>query len=256
MPLPISPISPAKDDASKAPLLAQVRGFRIPARRLSPASGIADSLSGLPLLKVVPDFEDPDTLLALNVESRDIQNNPLVFSIVYFRPDAIDVLYTQLPSASPKLRKLNMLKYALNLLTLNSRNYSLDARYLYQLLEGTISELDEYVSSDYQKLFSSYDNLKSRVGDLEKKAKSLSDSNAALSKDNYEIKGRNEELQVRIQQVERYSDAVLAVKIQEWLSEHNNEINLSEFGKVHGVSEARVEQVLNQLVSEGYLENR
>ncbi len=256
MPMPLPSITPSKPEAPKGALSPQVRGFRIPARRLSPAPGVADALAGLPQLRLVPDFDDPDTMLALNVESRDIQNSPLVFSIVYFRPDAIDILYTQLPSTSPKLRKLNMLKYALNLLTLNSRNYSVDTRYLYQLIEGTISELDEYVSSDYQKLFSSYDNLKSRVGDLEKKAKSLSDSNAALSKDNYEIKGRNEELQIRIQQVERYSDAVLAVKIQEWLSEHNNEINLSEFGKVHGVSEARVEQVLNQLVSEGYLENR
>ena len=251
-----SPLSPSKPDSSKESAQPQVRGFRIPCQRASSTTNIIDSLSTLPQIKVTSDFEDSNVLLALNVESRDIQNNPLVFSIVYFRPDSMDVLYTQLPATSPKLRKLNMLKYALNLLTLNSRNYTVDMRYLYQLMEGTVGELDEYVSSDYQKLFSSYDNLKSRVADLDKKAKSLSDSNAALSKDNYELKSRNEELQLRISQVERYSDSVLAVKIQEWLSEHNNEINLSEFGKLHGVSEARVEQVLNQLVSEGYLENR
>jgi DNA-binding IscR family transcriptional regulator len=56
--------------------------------------------------------------------------------------------------------------------------------------------------------------------------------------------------------MEKYSDSVLAVKIQDWIEEHNGEINLSEFSSVHGVSEARVEQVLNNLISEGYLESR
>ena len=38
------------------------------------------------------------------------------------------------------------------------------------------------------------------------------------------------------------------------MAEHNNSINIAEFTKVYKVSDARVEEMLNRLVSEGYLE--
>jgi DNA-binding IscR family transcriptional regulator len=42
-------------------------------------------------------------------------------------------------------------------------------------------------------------------------------------------------------------------KIQSWLSEHGYEINISDFARINKVSEARVEQVLNKMVREGYV---
>ncbi len=234
----------------------QVKGLRIPARRTGSSASLLQSLSSLSFLRLVQDSAEPDTILALNVESRDIQKNPYLFSITYFRPQSIDVMYTLLPGTSPKTRRLDMLKYALNLLTLTVNEYALSMPYLYQLLESAMADLHEYVAADYDKLFSTYDALSSQSAALNKKVKELTDANEALAKDNYDLKGRLDELVLRVQSVERYSDSVLAVKIQEWLSEHNGEINLTEFCSVHAVSEARVEQVLNSLVSEGYLENR
>lgn len=248
-----SPAPPADSSSQPTP---QVKGLRIMAARTLPVSALMKSLSALSFLRLAQDASDPETVLALNIESRDISKNPYLFSICYFRPQAIDLLYTQLPTSSPRQRRLDMVKYLLNLLTIAEEAYHVDNKHLFQLTEGALSDMNEYVSMDYQKLFSAYDALKGSVGEGQKRIRELSDTNSQLAKDNYDLKNRLDELTLRLQQVERYSDAVLSVKIQQWLSEHNGEINLSEFSRVHGVSEARVEQVLNQLVSDGYLETR
>ena len=66
----------------------------------------------------------------------------------------------------------------------------------------------------------------------------------------------NDELSVRLKGLETLSDTVLSLKIQEWLAEHKGEINISDFSKVYNVPENRVEQMLNKLVTEGYLETK
>jgi len=215
-----------------------------------------ESLRHLSFLRVSADASDPNLVLALNVESSDISKNPYLFSILYLRPDAIDVLYSQTPQTSAKLRKLNMVKYCLNILTLTTKDYDVDMKYLYQMLEAVLSDMNEYISSDYQTIYSKYDFLQSQMGSYMRKIKSLENSNQELTSDNYALKNKLQELEVKLSSMEKYSDSVLAVKIQRWIDEHNGEINLSEFAEVHNVSEARVEQVLNNLISEGYLESR
>jgi len=234
----------------------EVKGFRIPATRLTSSSSLIDSLRQLSFLRVSQDSSDPSLVLALNVESRDISKNPYLFSIIYFRDDAIDLLYSQIPNSSSKVRKLDMVKYSLNILTLITRDYQFDMKYLYQMLEAVISELNEFASSDYQALFSKYDSLQSERDKLTKKIASLEASNRQLTSDNYSLRNSTSDLEVKVSQMQKYSDPVLAIKIQNWIDEHNGEINLSEFAQVYEVSEARVEQVLNNLISEGYLESR
>ena len=57
-----------------------------------------------------------------------------------------------------------------------------------------------------------------------------------------------------MQKLEKVSDETLRTKIQEWIVEHNGSINVSEFARVYSTPETKVEEILNQLVSEGYLE--
>ncbi len=250
--------SPQGQEAQGAEAVPQPRviGFRILVQRTGEVSQLIQELSILSFLKIVQDAEEPDTVVALNIEGRDIQKNPYVFSICYFRPHTVDVLYTLLNGVSPKKRKLEVLKHVLNMLTLASSVYKVDVKYVYQLLENAISEMEEYVSSDYDKLFSTYDSLKSETDLIKKRVRELGEAHSVLSKENYELKAKNDELTLKIRQLETYSDTVLAVKVQEWLAGHSGEINLTEFCRVHNVSEARVEQVLNKMVSEGYLETR
>ena len=78
--------------------------------------------------------------------------------------------------------------------------------------------------------------------------------NEALTTKNYELKSQNDEMVLRIQELEGLSDDALKARLQEYVLEHNGEINIIEFTKLHRVSESRVEQMLNKLVAEGYLE--
>jgi DNA-binding IclR family transcriptional regulator len=55
--------------------------------------------------------------------------------------------------------------------------------------------------------------------------------------------------------LESPSDETLKLKIQEWLEVHHNEINISEFAKTYKILESRVEQLLNAMVMQGYLES-
>ena len=200
--------------------------------------------------------QDKDTLSVLNVESRDLRKDPALFSIIKFMPSRIEVVYTCLANTSPKKRRLEVLRHFLNMLTIADDCYSVDMKQVYQLLESSLADMNEYVSSDYDKLFSIYDSLKSDHASLVKKVKDLTESASNLSKENYDLKNRNDELSVRLKGLETLSDTVLSLKIQEWLAQHKGGINISDFSKVYNVPENRVEQMLNKLVTEGYLETK
>lgn len=230
-----------------------VSGFRVMAKRVKPSQELSAHFSELGFLEM---STDKDTLVALNVESRDIQKNPYLFSIIYFRPNMIEAMYTCLPTMSPKKRRIDVLRHFLNLLTIAEDCYSVDMKQVYQLLEASVSDMTEYVTADYDRLFSLYDNLKTEHAALQKKVREMSEATSSLSKENYELKSKNDELQLRLRGLETFSDSVLALKIQEWLAEHKGEINIADFSKVYNVPEARVEQMLNKLVTEGYLESK
>jgi len=251
-----NPINPA--DARQKPAQAlssepRVGGFRLQAKRLRTPSEISQRLSELSFLEMA---SDKDVLTALNVESRDIQKNPYLFSIVYFRPTMLEVLYSTLPNMSPKKRRLDVLRHFLNLMTLVEECYEVEMRQVYQLLEASASDMNEYVSADYDKLFALYDNLKADFSAIQKKYNEAKEASGTLSKENYELKTKNDELTLRLRGLETFSDSVLSLKVQEWLSEHKGEINISDFSKVYNVPEMRVEQILNKLVTEGYLETK
>jgi Fic family protein len=142
----------------------------------------------------------------------------------------------------------------LNILSLIASSYEVDNKTLYQLIENSIKELAGSVTMDYNKLYTAYDSLKKEVDDYKKKVDRLTEQSQALTSQNYELKTQNDELRLRLQQLEGLSDEALKAKLQEWVAEHNNSINIAEFTKVYKVSDARVEEMLNRLVSEGYLE--
>lgn len=230
-----------------------VSGFRVQAKRIRPASDLTAHFSELAFLEMTV---DKDTLVALNVENRDIQKNPYLFSVIYFRPNLIEVMYTCLPTMSPKKRRIDVLRHFLNLLTIAEDCYEIDMKQIYQLLEASVTDMTEYVTADYDKLFSLYDNLKTEHTALQKKVKEMTEATSSLSKENYELKSRNDEVSLKLKGLETFSDPVLSLKIQEWLAEHKGEINISDFSKVYNVPESRVEQMLNKLVTEGYLETK
>ncbi len=252
-PKPKTPAVPAggktpPKTTSKTP---QVDSFRISGKRKGKYKDMASALRSVSFLEVAP---EKDALNVAYVESRDIEKNPYLFSIVKIEDENISVIYSIPPNISPTKRRMDVIRYLLNILTLIENFYEVDDKVLFQLIEKSAAELLESVSVDYSKLYTSYDSLKKEVGDLRKKVDMLTEQNTELTSQNYELKAYNDEMLVRLKTLEGLSDDSLKAKLQEWVLEHNGEINVIEFAKVHKVNEKRVEEMLNELVNEGYLE--
>jgi hypothetical protein len=227
-----------------------VEGFRVEAKRLKEADEIISALSSLQFLQIV---QTKNSIVLINIERVDIQKRPYLFSITYLNPDSIEILYSYLPDASPKKRRLDIVRYLINLATLLENLYFINHAQLFQLIDNILARLTEYTVATYDELFSRYDALKEENDRTKKIAAELIAANEKLNKANRELKERETELLLRIKELETYSDDVLMMKIQSWLMEHNFEINISDFSRINRVSETRVEQILNKMVREGLL---
>lgn len=230
-----------------------VDGFSISARRKRDISEIVALLSPLKFLQMTP---LGDTLELIHIESRDISKNPYLFSLVHLRPDAIEINYTISPGTSPSKRRVSILRYFINLISLLEDAYDVNHVVLLQIIESSLKDLTEYVSATYDDLYASYDSLKTEHAQMRKKLANLQSSTDALGIENMELKSTNDSLVLKVRGLEAYSDEVLMLKIQEWLADHNNEINVGEFARLHKVGEQRVEAVLNKMVQGGLLKAR
>jgi len=239
----------AEERAQEA-LEPRVDGFRFGAERRRGAEDIVKALSSLTFLEIVP---EGDVVALINVESRDIQKNPYSFSLTYLKPKGIEVMYTIAPGTSPRKRRVDIFRFILNILTLLDECYEVNRKEFYQLVDAALKGVGEYVSSSYDEIFAKYDALRNENELLKKRVEGLQSANDRLGKDNMELKEKNDNLTLKLRELEGYSDEVLMLKIQEWLLEHKNEINVGEFSKVHKVREQRVESVLNRMVTEGLL---
>jgi regulator of replication initiation timing len=229
----------------------QVDGFKLKGELKGSLKDIAALLRSISFLEIA---SEKDLVNVIYVESRDINKNPYLFSLLKIKEDEVEVLYSIPSEIGPKKRRMDVIRYLLNIFSLVEPVYEVDTKTLYQLVENAVKELTSSVTMDYSKLYTAYDSLKKDVDDLRKKVDRLNDQNQALTTKNYELKSQNDELHIRIGELEGLSDDALKAKLQEWITEHNGSIVIPEFTKLYKVSDARVEELLNRLVSEGYLE--
>lgn len=261
MALPLNKKTQEKQSAAPAAAQAQpkeeahppqVDGFKLKGKLLKPKlKDLASVLRSISFLELAA---EKDVLNVIYVESRDIDKNPYLFSIMKVREDEVEVMYTIPAEISPRKRRVDVIRYLLNILSLLEGSYRVDNKTLYQLMENAIKDLSSSVTMDYNKLYTAYDSLKKEVGDHKKKLDRLTEQSQALTSQNYELKTQNDELRLRVQQLEGLSDEALKSKLQEWVAEHDGNISVSDFTRVYHVSDARVEEMLNKLVSEGYLD--
>lgn len=243
------PNQPKKEnEISREP---SVDGIRIKVKLTGSLSDLANMLSTISFLQVA---KERDAVNALYVESRDLNKSPYIFSIIKATDSSIEIAYSIPPEIAPKKRKLDIVKYLLNILTLLEPYYEIDQKIVYQLMESSIKDVSESVSFDYSKLYTQYDTIQKEVKDLRTRVKRITEEKEGLSTQNYELKNKNDELILRLQQLENMPDEILRSKVQEWVIEHSGELNVFEFSKLHNINEVRVEEALNRLITEGYLE--
>lgn len=187
------------------------------------------------------------------VETKDLNGVPISFFIITFKTDGIDVMYSIPANTTPSKRKWEVTKKILSILMLLRGLYSLDTKDVIGLVDMVIKDMDAYATQDYSKLYSEYDRLKSETKRLNRRIAVLSEENERLVKENYELNNKNDELVLKIKKLETISPETLRERIQDWLREHNGEINIGEFARIYSVPEALVEEQLNKLVKEGFI---
>jgi len=230
----------------------KVDGFRMKVKLKGKVSEVARALSSISFLKI---SQGREGVSAAYVESRSIDKTPYLFSLMKFKKDEIEVIYTVPSNSTPTKRKLDVLRYLLNMITLVEPYYNIDIKVIYQLIEETMRQLEEYTTGDYKTLYKDYDQIKREVENLRRSSRIYKGQVKGLTKENYELKNENDELKIRFEKLHGgISDSVLTSRIQEWITDHRGNINVVEFAKYNRVPETRVEDLLNLLVRQGYLE--
>lgn len=228
----------------------QVDGFKLKGTLKGEWRNIVNTLKSISFIEIA---QEKNAVNIAYVESRDINKNPYLFSFIKIKEDEVEVIYSIPPEISPTKRRMDIIRYFLNIMSLIEEDYKVETKVLFQIIEDAVKHIYEATTLDYSKLYTEYDALKKEVADLKKKNDRLAQQVEALSAQNYELKSENDELRLKLQKYENISDEALKVKLQNWIAEHNGSINIPEFSKVYKVAESRVEEMLNALVSEGYL---
>jgi DNA-binding transcriptional ArsR family regulator len=187
------------------------------------------------------------------VETKDLNGIPVLFFIINFKKDGMDILYSIPQNTTPSKRKWEVTKKLLSIIMLLRDIYSIDTKDIVGLVDMVIKDLDAYATQDYSRLYSEYDKLRNEIKRLNRRIVVLSEENERLVRENYELNSKNDELILKIKKLETLSPETLRERIQDWLREHNGEINIGEFARVYSVPEALVEEQLNKLVKEGFI---
>ena len=193
-------------------------------------------------------------LTIIRVESRNIQRKPYLFMIFRFEKDRISIDYSIAHGTSEKLRKLYILRNLVAVLSLVSDVYEADSAELFQHLDSSIDEVLGMMSQDYGTMLNQFDAVRNEYKQLKRLNIELTNSNKNLSVGAAMIKAENDQLKARLKQLETYSDESLMALVEEWLDAHEGLIDINEFAENYKIAPPRVEQILNKMVSLGYIE--
>jgi len=228
-----------------------VYSFFIPAKIVSSLNDISLKLKTLNFLGT---SQKEDSLVVYNIETKDIKKEPYLFYIFEFKKEGIEINYSVIPDISPKQRRLVVAKVLLDILVILKEDVEVDSAKLYSFISSSIQDFLSSIPQNYETLFGKYDSLLESYKELQRNLLSFQNSNKMLSLKITELLEKNAELEARIRKLETLSDEVLMLKIQDWLQTHNGTIDIGEFSAVYKVSETRVEEILNKMISLGYIQ--
>lgn len=195
-----------------------------------------------------------DSLRIMRIESRDMQKRPFLFFIIEMAPDKLTADYTVALDSSPKIRRLQVLKNILSVLSLVADAYTVDITELFQYLDSSVDDVLNSITQGYSSLFNSYDSLFNEYKELKRLNIELEAANKNLTVQTMQINDENKVLTEKVKQLETYSDNSLMVMVQEWLESHDDTIDVNEFANTNKMTPTRVEQILNKMVTLGYIE--
>jgi uncharacterized membrane protein len=219
-------------------------------------AGYDKILSRLSTLELFYVKESENGVVLLRVESRDIQKRPFLFFIIELGDNGIRLQYSIARDASLKMRRLYVIKMLVSVLALIPDAYSPSSAELFQHIDSAIDDLIGSIPPTYSALYNSYDSLYNEYKEIRRLNIELTASNKNLTVQAMQLSEENKELKERLKELETYTEESLMVKVQDWIESHGNTIDLEEFSKALHVPTPRIEQILNKMVSMGYIEAR
>jgi len=240
--------APSNDQSSLQP---KVEEFSIEGKLNGSMQDIKSILGRLPFYTI---REDPNEIDFIKVESRNINKRPYLFHIIKIRPDGVDVVYSLIPDTSVSLRRADVLRQLSAMLSMISDVYSINQIKFIQYVDSVLESLIAGLSQTYTSLYNKYDYLLNEYRSLKRLNIEISASNRNLTLQSAALSEDNKVLKEQVSVLQKYSDESLMTLAEEWITVHNSSIDIVEFAKVYGVSPTRVEQVLDKMVSMGYIE--
>ncbi len=198
--------------------------------------------------------QETDSLVLISVESWDMQKNPFLFIVITFKQNSLSMNYTIPMDASKKMRKLYVIRTLLEILSLVSDIYAVDQRKLYSYINSSLDDVLSSMTQSYSSLFNNYDSLFGEYREIRRLNVELQKSNRELTSNAVELSKENKKLKADLDELQKYSDQSLMVMIEDWIDGHSETIDLDAFSNNYHIPLSRVEQILNKMVSEGYLQ--
>ena len=236
---------------SSAGIQPKVEELTIEAKLTGSMSALKDQLSQVPFYLINVDEKE---LNLVKVESRNINKKPYLFHIITLTNNSVTVTYSYLPDSSINLRRAGILKNLSGILSLISEQYNVDSSKFLQYVDSVLDSLTAGLSQNYTTLYNRYDAMLVEYRDLKRLNIELAASNRNLTIQSTQLSDDNKSLSSQINTLKKYSDEALMALVEEWIQVHGNSIDIVEFGKSHDVLPSRVEQVLDKMISLGFIE--
>jgi len=198
--------------------------------------------------------EGEEELDIIRVESRNIHKKPFLFFVITVKKDAILLTYSIVPGSSDRLRRAIVIRNLASILSVISDSFHVDEAKFYQYVDSVLDNLANGMSLDYSTLFNKYDALVNEYTELKKLANELNISNRNLTIRTGQLNEENKLLSDQLRSLQTYSDEALMAMVEDWIEVHNSAIDVGEFSKTYKVPEPRIEQILDKMVSAGYIE--
>ncbi len=212
---------------------------------------IKAKLSQIPYYSV---SEEGNKLVVARVESRNINKKPYLFYMIEIAKDSVSVVYSIPQDTSERMRRAFVMKDLLSVLSMLSGLYKIDETRLYQYVDSVMDDLLKGVSENYSSLFNKYDSQLTEYRELKRLNLELSASNRNLTVQASQLSEENKKLKGDLDALQKYSDSALMAMVADWIEVHNSTIDVGEFSKTYNIVQPRVEQILDKMVSQGYLE--
>jgi hypothetical protein len=215
---------------------------------------LEDIIAKISQLSIYSTKIENDKLVLARVESSDIHKKPFLFYMITISENGIELVYSIAPDTSLKLRRLFVLKNLVSVLSIITDYCKVDEGKFYQYIDSAIDDVLNSLSQDYSTLFNRYDSLLNEYREIKRLNIELTASTRNLTIQTTQLNEENKRLNEQLSALQIYSDESLMAMVQDWIESHNNSIDVDEFAKTYKITSPRVEQILNKMVSLGYLE--